>query len=84
MTASIVNTTKWTVDDYHRMIEAGILSDRQVELLSGVIVGMSPEGIDQADLSDEAAQYLRGLLGDRGDSIGQWLTRNCLTVALWL
>ncbi|MBD2464383.1 Uma2 family endonuclease [Oscillatoria sp. FACHB-1407] len=65
MTPSILNATKWTVDDYHRMIEAGILSDRQVELLNGVIVDMSPEGIDHADLSDEAAQYLRGLLGNR-------------------
>jgi hypothetical protein len=25
---------KWTVEDYHRMIDAGILSDRQVELIS--------------------------------------------------
>ncbi|MDX2214262.1 MAG: Uma2 family endonuclease [Oculatellaceae cyanobacterium bins.114] len=64
MTPSTLNATKWTVDDYHRMIEAGILSDRQVELLNGVIVDMAPEGIDHADLSDEAAQYLRGLLGD--------------------
>ena len=35
--------TKWTVNDYHRMIEAGILQGRQVELLAGVVVDMSPE-----------------------------------------
>lgn len=23
---------KWSVDDYHRMVQAGILSDRRVEL----------------------------------------------------
>jgi Uma2 family endonuclease len=34
---------KWSVDDYHRMIEAGILRDRRVELLAGEIVEMSPE-----------------------------------------
>ena len=26
---------KWTIDEYHRMIDAGILSDRKVELLKG-------------------------------------------------
>ena len=32
---------KWSVDDYHRMVEAGILCDRRVELLAGDIVEMS-------------------------------------------
>ncbi|MGB7440046.1 MAG: hypothetical protein WA919_03180 [Coleofasciculaceae cyanobacterium] len=34
---------KWSVDDYHCMIAAGILRDRRVELLAGEIVEMSPE-----------------------------------------
>lgn len=34
---------KWSVDDYHRMILAGILRDRSVELLAGEIVEMTPE-----------------------------------------
>ncbi len=34
---------KWSVDEYHHMIEAGILHDRNVELLGGEIVEMSPE-----------------------------------------
>ncbi|MEL0588137.1 MAG: hypothetical protein U1V55_24180 [Planktothrix rubescens PR222] len=34
---------KWSVEDYHQMIDAGILCDRQVELLTGEIVEMSPE-----------------------------------------
>ena len=34
---------KWSVNDYHRMIEAGILRDRRVELLAGEIIEMSPE-----------------------------------------
>ena len=29
---------KWTIEDYHRMIAAGILDDRRVELLKGEIV----------------------------------------------
>jgi Uma2 family endonuclease len=34
---------KWSVEDYHQMIDAGILCDRQVELLAGEIIEMSPE-----------------------------------------
>jgi hypothetical protein len=35
-----VIVAKWTIDEYHRMIEADILSDRKVELLKGEIVEM--------------------------------------------
>ena len=34
---------KWSVEDYHQIINTGILCDRQVELLTGEIVEMSPE-----------------------------------------
>ncbi|MBW4676340.1 MAG: Uma2 family endonuclease [Desmonostoc geniculatum HA4340-LM1] len=56
---------KWTIDEYHRMIAAEILSDRQVELLQGEIIEMSPEGEPHAYRSDEAAEYLANLLGER-------------------
>jgi Uma2 family endonuclease len=40
-----------SAEDYHRMIEAGILGeDDRVELLEGVIVEMSPQGPKQAKL----------------------------------
>lgn len=60
-----VVTAKWTLEDYHRMIEAGILSDRRVELLQGEIVEMSPEGEPHAYSSDEAGEYLSARLGNR-------------------
>ena len=56
---------KWTTDDYHRMIAAGILCDRKVELLKGEIVEMSPEGEPHAYCSHEAGEYLSELLGKR-------------------
>ncbi|MEW6495738.1 MAG: Uma2 family endonuclease [Cyanobacteriota bacterium] len=56
---------KWTVDEYHRMIAAGILDDRRVELLKGEIVEMSPEGEPHAYFSSEAGEYLSRLLGER-------------------
>jgi Uma2 family endonuclease len=60
-----LSTTKWTVEDYHRMIDVGLLNDRHVELLSGAIVEMSPEGPSHANLNSNAADYLRECLGDR-------------------
>ncbi|MDJ0675525.1 MAG: Uma2 family endonuclease [Calothrix sp. MO_167.B42] len=58
-------TAKWTIDDYHRMIDAGILCERKVELLKGEIVEMSPEGEPHAYCSSEAGEYLMELLGKR-------------------
>lgn len=60
-----ITRMRWTVHDYHRLIDAGILDDRQVELLNGEIVEMSPEGIPHANRSTKAANYLRQLLGNR-------------------
>ncbi len=60
-----LTTAKWTIDEYHRMIAAGILDNRRVELLKGEIVEMSPEGEPHAYFSSEAGEYLSRLLGDR-------------------
>ena len=56
---------KWNIDEYHLMIQAGILNNRQVELINGEIVEMSPEGEAHAYFSSEAEEYLRQLLSDR-------------------
>lgn len=56
---------KWKVEDYHKMIEAGILSDRHVELILGEIVEMSPEGPLHHFINLRVADYLRSLLGQQ-------------------
>nr|WP_210404294.1 hypothetical protein [Chroococcidiopsis sp. TS-821] len=33
---------KWSVDDYHRMVEAGIRRDRRVKLIADEIVEIGP------------------------------------------
>lgn len=60
-----VTIAKWTLDDYHRMIEVGLLDDRRVELLNGEIIEVSPEGPEHAQGSTDTADYLRSLLGNR-------------------
>ena len=60
-----LTTAKWTIAEYHRLVETGMLDDRQVELLEGIIVDMPPEGLPHAFYCDESVVYLRTLLGDR-------------------
>jgi Uma2 family endonuclease len=50
---------KWSIEDYHQMIAAGILADRRVELLQGEIIEMSPELPIHYDTTDEGADYLK-------------------------
>ena len=56
---------KWTVDDYHRMIAAGILENRRVELLAGEIVLMPPEGPSHTYYGGSLADLFRRKLSDR-------------------
>jgi Uma2 family endonuclease len=56
----------FTVEEYDRMIEAGILSgDEHVELLAGRIIRMSPKGIGHAAANDRAGKCFVKYLGDR-------------------
>ncbi|MEL6262735.1 MAG: Uma2 family endonuclease [Cyanobacteria bacterium J06626_6] len=53
---------KWTLEEYHRMIESGILDNKRVELIRGEIVEMPPEGEAHASRSVSAGEYLTLLL----------------------
>ncbi|MBV9388158.1 MAG: Uma2 family endonuclease [Chroococcidiopsidaceae cyanobacterium CP_BM_ER_R8_30] len=61
----MTSSTKWTLEDYHRMIEVNLLEGRHVELLNGEILEMPPEGPEHAQQSTDTADYLRELLGNR-------------------
>ena len=53
----------WTVDDYHRMVETGILTDSdRVELLEGQIIEMNPQLPPHAATTQRAFRYLDCLL----------------------
>jgi Uma2 family endonuclease len=62
-----LTTAKWTIEEYHQLVEIGILDDKQVELLEGIIVDMPPEGMPHAVYCSESIKYLRTLLGDRAE-----------------
>jgi Uma2 family endonuclease len=56
----------FTVAEYHRMAEAGIIDeDERVELLDGVIVTMAPIGIPHWTTEARLVPYLAGKFGAR-------------------
>ncbi|MDJ0734828.1 MAG: Uma2 family endonuclease [Nostocaceae cyanobacterium] len=58
----------WTVDDYHRMIAADILTEEdKVELLEGQILAMSPQQPPHAATVQGTWKYLSRILADRAD-----------------
>jgi Uma2 family endonuclease len=67
MTIAPATRRQFTVDDYHRMREANILTeDDRVELLDGEIIVMSPIGPFHVGLVIKLTQLLSTLLGTTG------------------
>jgi Uma2 family endonuclease len=61
-----VTRRRFTVDEYHRMIEAGILNeDDRVELIRGEIVQMAPIGSDHASCVARLTHLMLGRLHGR-------------------
>lgn len=58
----MVTRVKWSIEDYHRMVAAGILHNHRVELLAGDIIEVSPEGPVHASRIRKVGNYLRSVL----------------------
>lgn len=62
----------FTVEEYHRLAQVGILAERErVELLEGLLVEMSPIGLRHWDRHYSVVRYLSEALGDRAMVPGQ-------------
>jgi Uma2 family endonuclease len=62
----------FTVDEYHRMAEAGVLDpEERVELIDGAIVEMSPIGSAHWIRHTAIVKYLIQSVGDRAEVAGQ-------------
>ncbi|MEG3926299.1 MULTISPECIES: Uma2 family endonuclease [unclassified Microcoleus] len=60
---TVTDVRLWTVAEYRRMTETGILnSDERVELIDGQIISMSAKNPPHAATNLCAADYLRSLL----------------------
>jgi Uma2 family endonuclease len=60
-----VTLARWTLADYHAMINAGLFEGRPIELLNGLIVEMPPEGPEHADASTVLMPKLWGAANGR-------------------
>jgi len=56
---------RWTIEDYHTMIDASLFINRHVELLNGLVVEMPPEGPDHADLSTDTLEFFMAAANNR-------------------
>ena len=55
-------TYKWSIEEWHDLVDSGVLADKRVELLEGEIIEMSPEGIPHRNTNHRVVKYLRKLL----------------------
>ncbi len=66
MTSLILSTKKYTLAEYHQMIEIGILKAQdKVELIRGEIIKMSPVGLKHASCVKKINQLFAQKLGNK-------------------
>jgi Uma2 family endonuclease len=56
-----LTTYKWSLEEWHDLINSGVLAGKRVELLEGEIIEMSPEGIPHSYTHQSVSDYLREL-----------------------
>lgn len=57
--------THWSLEDYRRMIDSGLLAGRLVELIDGQVLDMTPERPIHRVTYRRGVKYLEGLLENR-------------------
>jgi len=57
-----VTNYKWSVREWHELVDTGVLEGKPVELLEGAIIEMSPEGIEHSYTNQSVSDYLTDLL----------------------
>ena len=53
---------KWSIEEWHELVDSGVLLGKPVELLEGNIVEMSPEGVEHSYTNQSVSDYLTSLL----------------------
>lgn len=63
----MVQTAKLSIEEYHRIVEANILGDRQLELIEGVLIELSPETPYHANRNNQVFKYLLSMFHGLAD-----------------
>ena len=64
-----LTTYKWSIEQWHKLVESGLLEGKPVELLEGEIIEMSPEGVEHSYTNRSIVKYLRELLAEEAEII---------------
>ena len=57
-----LTTYKWSIEEWHELVDAGLLEGKPVEFLEGEIVEVSPEGVEHRYTNSSIVKYLRNVL----------------------
>lgn len=57
-----LTTYKWSIEEWHELVDAGLLEGKPVEFLEGEIVTVSPEGVEHRYTNSSIVKYLRVIL----------------------
>ena len=58
----MVAAFKWSIANWHELVDSGVLAEHRVELLEGEIIEMSPEGPMHSSTNYSVVKYFRELL----------------------
>ncbi|MEM6612578.1 MAG: Uma2 family endonuclease [Cyanobacteria bacterium P01_C01_bin.72] len=56
-----LTTYKWSIEEWHKLVDAGLLSGKPVEFLEGEIVTVSPEEVEHRYTNSSIVKYLRSI-----------------------
>ena len=62
-----LTTYKWSIEEWHELVNSGLLEGKPVELLEGEIIEVSPEGIEHSYTNISVVKYLRNILAGLAD-----------------
>lgn len=62
-----LSTYKWSIEEWHKLVNSGLLEGKAVELLEGEIIEVSPEGVEHSYTNNSVVKYLRSILTDLAD-----------------
>jgi Uma2 family endonuclease len=61
----VVAAFKWSIEDWHQLVDSGVLENKRVELLEGEIIQMSPESPMHSSTNYSIVEYLKSAFQDR-------------------
>ena len=59
-----LTTYKWSIEEWHELVNSGLLEGKPVEFLAGEIIEVSPEGVEHSYTNDTVVNYLRDILSN--------------------